>query len=61
LTAFGSKWGWQGSETSFIPQYVMVKKPYEVIDFGSFTPDKHIWEAPYLSDWVIAIGKFDSK
>lgn len=25
MKAFGSKWGWQGTETAFVPQYVMAK------------------------------------
>lgn len=27
MKAFGSKWGWQGTETAFVPQYVMGKEP----------------------------------
>ena len=27
MKAFGSKWGWQGAEEAFIPQYVMGKEP----------------------------------
>lgn len=27
MRAFGKKWGWQGTEEAFIPQYVMAKQP----------------------------------
>lgn len=32
MKAFGSKWGWQGTESVFIPQYVMGRSPSDYID-----------------------------
>lgn len=35
---------------------VDVKKAYSEIDLGSFSPEAHVWVAPYKSDWAIAVG-----
>ncbi|MFP4622164.1 MAG: DUF5060 domain-containing protein [Bacteroidales bacterium] len=40
---------------------VDTKNPYKEIEIGSFTPGKHVWQAPYRSDWAIAVGEFKSK
>ena len=32
MKAFGSKWGWEGTETAFVPQYVMAKEPSAYLD-----------------------------
>ncbi|MBD3274624.1 MAG: DUF5060 domain-containing protein, partial [Candidatus Marinimicrobia bacterium] len=37
---------------------VDAKKPYREITIGNFSPGEQTWEAPYRSDWVIAVGKF---
>lgn len=33
-------------------------RPYEEIDLGELAAEDGIWEAPYLSDWVVAVGDF---
>lgn len=32
-------------------------KPYHEMDLGKLEPNAHIWNAPYPSDWAIAVGK----
>ena len=34
------------------------KKEYHEINLGNLTTGITIWQAPYRSDWAIAIGKF---
>lgn len=38
---------------------VDTKLSYAEIDLGQFSPGVHNWQAPYVSDWAIAVGKFD--
>ena len=38
---------------------VDAKAPYREIEVGPLAPGRHTWEAPYRSDWAIAIGTFD--
>ncbi len=33
-------------------------KSYEEIDLGMISTKDFVWEAPYVSDWAIALGKF---
>ena len=35
---------------------VDTKKPYAEVPVGSLLPKEHRWEAPYVSDWAIAVG-----
>jgi len=35
---------------------VDTKKPYAEIPLGTLTPAEHTWQAPYASDWAIAVG-----
>ena len=39
---------------------VDTKQPYSEILIGRFTPKKHMWKAKYRSDWIIAVGDFES-
>ena len=34
MKAFGSKWGWEGTEEAFVPQYVMGKEPSAYLTGG---------------------------
>lgn len=34
------------------------KESYAEIKVGTLEPGEHIWEAPYRSDWVVAVGRF---
>jgi len=36
------------------------KLPYKEIHFGKLSQNQYTWHTPYQSDWVIAIGYFDS-
>jgi hypothetical protein len=40
---------------------VDTQKPYREIQIGGFAPGRHTWEAPYRSDWAIAVGDFSKK
>jgi len=35
---------------------VDTKKPYDEIPIGPLAPEAHLWQAPYTSDWAIAVG-----
>ena len=35
------------------------KGPYILKELGKFTPEEHLWQAPYVSDWVIVIGRYN--
>lgn len=35
-----------------------INKPYQEIEIGILEPEELNWEAPYESDWAIAIGEF---
>jgi hypothetical protein len=37
---------------------VDTKQPYKEIELGTLTPTNQTWTAPYISDWVIAVGNF---
>jgi hypothetical protein len=37
---------------------VDAKKAYEEISIGTLSPGEHTWEAPYRSDWAVAVGNF---
>jgi len=39
---------------------VDTKKAYEEIRVEAFSPGKHLWKAPYRSDWALAIGSWRS-
>ncbi|MBD3290293.1 DUF5060 domain-containing protein, partial [candidate division KSB1 bacterium] len=45
MKAFGDKWGWQGSETAFIPQYVMGK-----VTSGYLDDEGHVDKVQIQSD-----------
>ena len=38
---------------------VDAKKAYEEIELGPLAPEQQTWEAPYRSDWAIAVGDFE--
>jgi hypothetical protein len=38
---------------------VDTKKAYGEINLGEFNPINHVWDAPYKSDWAIAVGEFN--
>lgn len=40
---------------------VDAKKAYEEINIGPVAPGAHTWEAPYRSDWAVAVGAFGEK
>jgi len=35
---------------------VDARKIYEELDLGVLDPVRHVWQAPYPSDWAIAVG-----
>jgi hypothetical protein len=37
---------------------VDTKEPYAEIKVGTLEPGEHTWEAPYRSDWAVAVGRF---
>ena len=37
---------------------VDTKKEYHEIEVGTLSAQKHVWTAPYRSDWVLAVGDF---
>jgi hypothetical protein len=37
---------------------VDARRPYREIDIGPIPPERRLWEAPYASDWAIAVGDF---
>jgi hypothetical protein len=37
---------------------VDTKKAYEEISIRTLSPGEHTWEAPYRSDWAVAVGNF---
>jgi hypothetical protein len=37
---------------------VDTKKVYAEIEIGLLSPQNQTWQAPYLSDWALAIGHF---
>ncbi len=39
---------------------VDTKQPYKELHFGKLSQYLYTWHAPYKSDWIIAIGSFDS-
>jgi hypothetical protein len=39
---------------------VDTRKPYEEIDLGLLSSEDQTWQAPHVSDWVIAVGDFSS-
>lgn len=45
IKSFGNRWGWQGSEEAFVPQYVMGKEMQYYYDFSSGKPDEEKIEA----------------
>lgn len=45
IKSFGSKWGWQGTEQAFVPQYVMGKELQYYYDFSAGNPDEGKIEA----------------
>ena len=38
---------------------VDAKKPYEEVELGALAPEAQAWEAPYRSDWAVAVGDFE--
>ena len=38
---------------------VDTKSSYEEISLGMLDAQEHVWDAPYASDWVIAVGAFE--
>jgi hypothetical protein len=38
---------------------VDTKSSYKETDLGRISVSKHDWQAPYKSDWAIAVGSFD--
>jgi hypothetical protein len=55
----GSLWmdlsGMQGPQSAVA---VDAKKPYQEIDLGVLQPEAMRWNAPYESDWALAVGDF---
>jgi hypothetical protein len=47
--------GLQGSQPAIA---VDTKKDHAEIQLGEMSPGKHTWNAPYSSDWVVAVGDF---
>jgi hypothetical protein len=37
---------------------VDTKQPYREITLGTLEPGRHVWTAPYVSDWAVAVGSF---
>lgn len=37
---------------------VDTKRPYQELPIGVLEPGEHRWEAPYESDWVVAVREF---
>ena len=48
--------GMDGAQTAVA---VDTKKPYAPIDLGELQPEGQTWTAPYVSDWALAIGRFE--
>jgi hypothetical protein len=46
-----------GLPTALKAVAVDTTKAYAEIDLGELTPREHIWQAPYASDWAVAIGE----
>ena len=40
---------------------VDAKEVYAEIRLGTLAPGKHLWQAPYRSDWAIAVGSWSSQ
>lgn len=40
IKSFGNKWGWQGTEEAFVPQFVMGKEPHYLYNFSSNKVDE---------------------
>lgn len=40
---------------------VDTQKAYEEIRLGKLPPGKHIWQAPYRSDWALVIGSWPAQ
>ena len=38
---------------------VDAKKPYEEVELGALAPEAQTWEAPYRSDWAVAVGEWE--
>jgi hypothetical protein len=47
------KYGFDGRTKKVVA--VDTKKPYQEIDLGRMKPGDHIYKAPYVSDWAIAV------
>ncbi len=70
---FGFRWVFYGEDTTSIamdlrwmPRWlravaVDTRAPYEEINLGLHRPAQHVFEAPYASDWAIAVGPFTSQ
>lgn len=50
----------RGMQGSGVAIAIDTKKPYSEIDLGFLSPDKQTWQAPYQSDWAIAVGQFEN-
>jgi hypothetical protein len=44
-----------GRKTGFRAVAVDTKKPYDEIGIGSLKPEAQTWNAPYRSDWAVAV------
>lgn len=40
---------------------VDARRPYQEVILGQLEPRQQTWQAPYESDWAIAVGRFDSR
>lgn len=47
--------GMSGSQPAIA---VDTKLPYAEISLGTLAPQNHTWQAPYSSDWAVAVGTF---
>ncbi|MBT3602325.1 MAG: hypothetical protein HN521_04590 [Candidatus Latescibacteria bacterium] len=57
VTHQNNKWARQRGNTleAFLP--IDTQKPYQEIDLGTLPKAKQTWQAPYTSDWAIAVSK----
>jgi|GEM_PF-5376201 len=47
------------SDKSLKAVAIDTRKAYKEIPIGKIDAEKFAWEAPYTSDWAVAVGKFD--
>lgn len=47
-----------GADEGLAAVAVDTRKPYEEIDLGTLDAEEQIWEAPYRSNWAVAVGEY---